>query len=177
MKNKIRGMIQIYTGNGKGKTTAALGLAFRALGHSRSVFLLQFMKKGKDSGELKAARRFKKLKILQAGRLGWITDRKSVSSEDSQLAQKGLAAAQRAIQSKKYDLIILDELNVAIDLGLLSVQRVKEVLVERPEATEIVITGRGVHPEILKLADLASEVRELKHYYHEGISARAGTEY
>ena len=170
------GMVHVYTGNGKGKTSAAVGLAFRALGWGKRVFLIQFMKKGKDLGEIKAARRFNKFKILQTGRKRRVA-RDAVCLKDKQLAQEGLGAAQKAIRSKKYDLIILDELNVALDFGLLQVRQVKEILKNRPRAVEIVITGRCAHPEVLEIADLVSEIRELKHYYKKGITARAGIEY
>ena len=169
-------MLQVYTGTGKGKTTAALGLAFRALGQGSRVFLIQFMKKSADSGEVKAARRFKKLKVLQAGREGCVKKGR-VSLKDKQFAQRGLDAARRALESKKYDLLILDELNVAVNYNLLCLQEVKEILNNRPKKTELVITGRYAHPEILKVADLVSEIREVKHYYKKGISQRAGIEY
>ncbi len=171
-----KSMIQVYTGSGKGKTTAALGLAFRALGHGKRVFLIQFIKSGKNSGEIKAAQRFKKLEILQVGRKGWL--RKGlVTLRDKQLAEKGLRAAQKALKDKRYDLIILDELNVAIDYNLLQLQQVKEVLKNSPENVELVITGRDAPAEILEIADLVSEIKELKHYYKKGITARAGIEY
>ena len=171
-----KNMIQIYTGSGKGKTTAALGLAFRALGQGKRVFLIQFIKKGKNIGEVKAAQRFKKFKILQVGRKGWV--RKGfVTLKDKQLAQKGLRVAQKALEDKRYDLIILDELNVAIDYNLLQLQEVKKILKNSPETVEVVITGRYAHPEILEIADLVSEIKELKHYYKKGITARAGIEY
>lgn len=170
------GMLQVYTGNGKGKTTAAIGEAFRALGQGKRVFLIQFMKKGKDLGEIKAGRRFSKFKVLQAGRVGWVA-RNKASLKDKQLAQEGLRVAQRAIKSKDYDLIILDELNVAVEFGLVKAEQVKEVLRGKPETVELVITGRHADPEILKIADLVSEIRELKHYYRKGIKARAGIEY
>lgn len=176
IENSRMGMVQVYTGNGKGKTTAAMGAAFRALGQNRRVFLIQFMKKGKDLGEIKAGQRFSKFKVLQAGRVGWVIKNK-VSLKDKQLAQKGLTAARKAIESKKYDLIILDELNVAVEFGLLKPEQVKETLRNRPETTEIIITGRNAHPEILKIADLVSEIKALKHYYQKGVMARAGIEY
>ncbi len=169
-------MLQVYTGTGKGKTTAALGLAFRALGQGSRVFLIQFMKKRADSGEIKAAPRFKRFKVLQAGREGWVK-KGHVSLKDKQLAQRGLDAARRALGSKKYDLLILDELNVAVNYNLLCLQEVQEILNNRPKKTEVVITGRYAHPEILKAADLVSEIREVKHYYKKGISQRAGIEY
>lgn len=171
-----RGMVQIYTGNGKGKTTAALGLAFRALGHGKSVFLIQFMKKGRNFGEVKAAQRFNRFKILQAGRRNWVS-KESPCLKDKQLAQKGLRAAYKAIESKKYDLIILDELNVAVDFGLVRLQQVKEILKNKPASLEVVITGRYAHPEILEIADLVSEIRELKHYCKKGVINRVGIDY
>ena len=188
-KNNRKGMVQIYTGSGKGKTTAALGLAFRALGHGKKVLLIQFMKKGKDLGELKAARRFNKFKILQTGPVKYeVLSKKTnkkrwpgkgafLSSKARQLAQRGLVAAQKALEENEYDVIILDELNVAIEFGLLQLQEVKEILRNKPKRIEVVITGRYAHPEILEIADLVSEVRELKHYYKKGITARIGIEY
>jgi cob(I)alamin adenosyltransferase len=169
-------MIQIYTGNGKGKTTAAIGLAFRALGHGKRVLMIQFMKKGGDMGEVKAARRFDKFEIIQAGRKGRIV-KDTVSLKDRQLAEKGLTLALKALKSKKYELLILDELNVAVEFGLLKYQQVEETLKNRTESQEVIITGRYACPEILKIADLVSEVKELKHYYKNGITARAGIEY
>ncbi|UCB56537.1 MAG: cob(I)yrinic acid a,c-diamide adenosyltransferase [Candidatus Omnitrophota bacterium] len=169
-------MLQVYTGNGKGKTTAAIGLALRALGQGRRVFLVQFMKEGKDLGEIKALRRFRKIKILQAGS-GERICRESVSLKDKQLAQKGLAASQEAIESDKYDLVILDEANVALNFGLFKLGELKKILKNRPQRLEIVLTGRDAHPEILEIADLVSDIKELKHYYKSGIVARAGIEY
>jgi len=186
--NNHKGMIQIYTGNGKGKTTAALGLAFRALGHNKKVLLIQFMKKGKGFGEIKAARHFNNFRILQTGlaqyknlskktgKKEWVSQDTS-SSKAKQLAQRGLITAQKALEDKKYDVVILDELNVALEFGLLNFQEVKKILKNKPRPIEIVITGRYAHPEILEIADLVSEIRELKHYYKKGITARAGIEY
>jgi len=176
MRNKPKGMLQVYTGTGKGKTTAALGLAFRALGHKKRVFLLQFMKKGTRSGELRAARKFKNLKVAQAGQKKWAQKGK-VTAKEKQLARKGLEVARQALESEKYDLVILDELNVALDYDLLKLEEVKEILKSRPHHVEVVITGRYAHPDILEMADLVSEVRELKHYYENGITQRAGIEY
>jgi len=176
IKRKQRGMVQVYTGNGKGKTTAALGLAFRALGHGKKVLLIQFMKKDKNLGEIKAARRFAKFRILQVGREGWV-EKDTLALKDRQLAQEGLRSARRAIESEEYRLVILDELNVAVNFGLVKLHHVKEILENKPTSVEIVITGRDAHPEILEIADLVSEVRELKHYYKKGITARAGIEY
>lgn len=169
-------MIQIYTGTGKGKTTQALGQAFRALGYGKRVLMVQFMKKVRGMGEIKAAQRFSKFKILQSGSRTWV-NRDAVKPKDIQLAQEGLAFARQAIESKKYDLIILDELNVAVDFELLPLKKVKQILKDKPEKVEIIITGRYAHPEIVKIADLVSEIKELKHYYRKGVIARKGIEY
>jgi len=174
--NNPTSMIQVYTGSGKGKTTMSLGLALRALGQGKRVFLIQFLKKGRDCGEIKAARRFSKFKILQAGRKGW-AKKDNVSLKDKQCAQKGLCAAQAAIEEKNYDLVILDELTIAVDFGHLQLKEVKKILKAAPESLEIVVTGRDAHPEILKLASLVSEIKEIKHYYKKGIVARVGIEY
>lgn len=174
--SNCRAKLHLYTGCGKGKTTAALGLAFRALGHGRRVFLIQFLKKGGYFGEIKAARRFDKFKILQTGRKGWVV-RDKLSLKDKQLAQKGLRLAAQAIASKKYDLVILDELNLTLHFGLLAIQEVKEILKMRSAKVEVVITGREAHPEIMKMADLISEIKEVKHYYRKGTPARKGIEY
>ncbi len=170
------GMVQVYTGMGKGKTTAALGLAFRALGKGKRVLLVQFMKHGRRLGEVQAAKKFKQFKILQSGSRRWI-QRGKLAARDKQLAQKGLTSAQKAINSCKYDLVILDELNVALEFGLIRLQQVKQLLASRAPGVELVITGRYAHPEILTRADLVSEIREVKHYYQKGITQRAGIEY
>ena len=176
MNNKS-GIIQVYTGNGKGKTTAAIGVAIRALGHGKKVFLVQFIKKDSNLGELKAARNFKNFEIVQAGRGCWLKKGSPEIEKDKQCTQKGWTCAQKAIASKKYDLLILDELNVAIYFNLLKVTEVTKLLRQIPRKLEVVITGRYAHPAVLKIADLISEIRELKHYYKRGVSSRKGIEY
>ncbi len=169
-------MLQVYTGNGKGKTTAALGQALRALGHGKKVLLLQFMKKGSCLGEVKAARRFSRLTVIQAGR-ACLVKKGKVTLKDKKLARAALETARKNILSKKYDLIILDELNVAVEFGLLELKNVKRLLQARPKSLEIILTGRCAHPEILEMADLVSEIKEIKHYYNSGVTARMGVEY
>lgn len=176
IKPKCRGMVHLYTGMGKGKTTAALGLAFRALGQNRRVLLIQFMKKGSSFGECKAAKRFPKFKILQTGDSCWVR-KKANSAKARGLAQKGLIRARKAIASNLYDLIILDELNVCLEYSLVEVSQVKQILKNKPRHLEVVITGRFAHPEIIESADLVSEIKEIKHYYKKGITARKGIEY
>ena len=169
-------MIQIYTGNGKGKTTLALGLALRALGHGQRVFLVQFLKKGSYLGEVRAARCFKNFKLLQAGRPGWVNTRKPKAS-DKRLAEKGLRAAEKALSDPKCNLVILDELNLALKFGLLKLKEVKRILENRRKKIEVVITGRSAPAELVKLADLVSQIKEIKHYYKKGCRARCGIEY
>jgi cob(I)alamin adenosyltransferase len=166
-------MIQVYTGNGKGKTTAALGLALRCAGAGKKVFFGQFIK-GKDYSELLA---LKKLKITceQFGRGCFI--RTKPQDADINCAQKGLLRLSRIISSGKFDLVILDEVNIAVKLGLLRCSDILALIKKTPARTELVLTGRGCLPQIKKAADLVSEVREIKHYYRKGIKARRGFEY
>jgi cob(I)alamin adenosyltransferase len=166
-------MIQVYTGNGKGKTTAALGLALRCAGAGKKVYFGQFIK-GKDYSELTA---LKKLRISceQFG-LGCFIRRKP-RNKDILCARKGFERISRIIASGKYDLVILDEVNIAVKLGLLRCRDILELIKITPAQTELVLTGRNCLPQIKKVADLVSEVREIKHYYRKGVKARKGIEY
>lgn len=176
MTNRLeKGLVQIYTGNGKGKTTASLGLAFRAAGHDFQVYVMQFMKGQTIYGELEAARRVgANLTIEQVGREAFVSRRPS--EEDRRLAAEAFVRARRLTSSGDYDLVVLDELNCAVDYGLVSVAEVKELIRAKAPHTELVMTGRNAHPEIIELADLVTEMREIKHYYHAGQQARQGIE-
>ncbi|MEO0129779.1 MAG: cob(I)yrinic acid a,c-diamide adenosyltransferase [candidate division WOR-3 bacterium] len=169
-------MIQIYTGNGKGKTTAALGIAMRAVGHGKKVIMIQFMKGKINYGELKSAKLLKNFKIEQYGRPDFV-DKDNPAKIDIELAKKGFERAKELIKSKKYDIIILDELNVAVDYGLISVKEVVELLKKTPKKIEIIITGRYMPEELQGYADLISEIIEVKHYFQQGVKARKGIEY
>ena len=168
-------MIQVYTGNGKGKTSAALGIALRALGYGKRVFMVQFMKSDK-SGEVLAAKGFPQFKIACFGR-NCLIDKASISQEDIALAEKGLAQARDVTLSGDYDILILDELNTAVDFGLLKLEDAIEVIKTGSKNLEVVITGRNAPREFIESADLVSEIREIKHYYQKGIKARKGIEY
>jgi len=168
-------MIHVYTGEGKGKTTAALGLALRALGQGKRVCLIQFMKKG-DFGEIKAFKKYKKITVKQFGRRSFVNLKKP-GLEDRQAAQKGIAYAKKAIKARKYKLVILDEINVAVKFNLLPLAKVLSLLKKVPLSTEIVLTGRFAHAKILKRADLVTEMKARKHYFNKGIRARKGIEY
>ena len=170
-------MIQIYTGKGKGKTTAALGLAFRALGHKKRVFFVQFLKGKKNCGEIKSARRFRNLNIKQVSADGWLKTGQKVAPKIVRRVHQGWQCALRAINSKNYDLVILDELNVAIYFGLIDVSLVVEALRKAPKNVEVIITGRCAHRKLIRLADLVSEIKEVKHYYKSGTGCRRGIEY
>ncbi|WP_373531342.1 cob(I)yrinic acid a,c-diamide adenosyltransferase [Vampirovibrio sp.] len=176
-----RGYIQIYTGDGKGKTTASLGLTFRALGRGWNVLLVLFTKGGTDYGELFSARQLspqlsKQLTIVQAG-LDRIIFSHNMKPEDAQEITNGWEIVKRAAFSGKYQMIVMDEVNIAIDLGLIPLQEMKDLLGEKPPALELVLTGRRAHPEIVEMAHLVSEIRPIKHYWDLGIKARKGIEY
>jgi cob(I)alamin adenosyltransferase len=171
-----QGYIQVYTGDCKGKTTAALGLAFRAVGRGLKVCMIQFMKGGGPYGEHLAAKRLAPdLVIIPTGRAGWV-NRENPDPEDIRLAQEALAQARSAVTGGVYDLVILDEVNGAIGFGLLSVGEVLDILRDKPLQVELVLTGRSAPPEIIAAADLVTEMREVKHYYKAGVPARVGIE-
>lgn len=167
-------MIQVYTGNGKGKTTAALGLALRAVGAGQKVFICQFAK-GRIYNELKALKKIKDIKIEQFGRRCFI--RKSPEDADIQMALCGLKKAAQIIAKKKYRVVILDEINIAVKLGLIPLGDLLRLIKHTPENTELVLTGRYANQAVIKLADLVSEVKEVKHYYSKGVKARRGIEF
>ena len=168
-------MIQVYTGNGKGKTTASLGLALRAAGAGLKVFIGQFVK-GRDYSELNALKKIKNIKVEQFGRGYFI--RKKPDKKDMELAKKGLEKIKKIISKAVCDVVILDEINVALKLKLIKLEDVISLIKNTPrKKTELILTGRYAHPRILKIADLVSEIKEVKHYYKKGIKARRGIEY
>lgn len=170
------GQIHIYTGDGKGKTTAAFGLAMRALGRGKKVAIIQFLKP-KPSGEIIALAKIKEFKkrllIKSFGSNEFII---KPTPKDIQEAEKGLKEAKK-IFKKDYDLVILDEINVAIAFGMLDIKKVIKALESRPIGTNVVLTGRRAHLKILELADLVTEMRKIKHPFDRGIKARKGIEY
>jgi len=169
-------MLHIYTGNGKGKTTASLGLAMRFLGHKKKVCIIQFMKKNIEYGEITFLETIPNIDIIQFGTPDFV-DKKNPKKIDIDEAVKGFQKAKEVILSKKYDLIILDELNVALDFELVSLDEVLPFIKEHKDKLELAITGRYAPEELLELADLVTEMKEIKHYYQKDISAREGTEY
>jgi cob(I)alamin adenosyltransferase len=171
-----RGMIQVYTGNGKGKTTAALGLALRAVGCKLQVCMVQFMKGGGPYGEHLAAELLSPgLTIIPFGREGWV-NRDNPDPEDRYIATKALKCGAEASTSGSYDMVILDEVNGAVAFGLLTVEEVLDLIRSKPEHVELVLTGRNADQRIIERADLVTEMREIKHYYKAGVPARTGIE-
>lgn len=171
-----QGCVQIYTGNGKGKTTAALGLAFRAVGRGFKVVIIQFMKGGGPYGEHAAAVRLAPdLTIIPTGRPGWV-NRENPDPEDIRLARQALETAREALTGGLYDLVILDEVNGAVSFGLLTVDDLLTLIGERPPCVELVLTGRNADERVMEMADLVTEMREIKHYYRAGVPARIGIE-
>jgi cob(I)alamin adenosyltransferase len=170
-----RGCVQVYTGNGKGKTTAALGLALRAVGRGLNVCMFQFIKGGGQYGEHLAAEKLAPLlTIIQTGRPGWVNTKDI--TEDRRTAQEALAQARELLVSGAFDLFICDEINGAVGFGLIDLEQVLELISAKPETTELVLTGRNAHERVIEAADLVTEMREIKHYYKAGIPARTGIE-
>jgi len=168
------GYVQVYTGNGKGKTTAALGLAFRAIGRGLRVCFFQFIKNGPYGEKLLADKLVPLITMIQSGRPGMVS---SESSElDRQEAQKGLEHARKLLVSGDYDLVILDEINTAVSFGLIDLEQVLELIRIKPQRVELVLTGRYAPEQIIEAADLVTEMNEVKHYYHKGVPARIGIE-
>jgi len=174
MKPSEKKFVQVYTGNGKGKTTAAIGLAVRAAGHGMKTYIGQFMK-GQLYGELTALKNHPFITIEQYG------DTKCIRKEDVTQthivqARQGLDRATAAMLSGQYDILVMDEINVTVWFGLLSTKEVIDVLNKRPENMEIIMTGRNAPKELIEAADLVTEMKEVKHYYTQGILARNGIE-
>jgi len=171
-----RGLIIVHTGNGKGKTTAAFGLALRAAGHGMRVLVLQFLKGQKGVGIIKAlSKTLLPITVKRFGRAGFVRKGRH-EPLDKILAMRSLNVFRRAMESGDYDLIVLDEINVAIYLGLLELAHVMELLREKPRRLHLVLTGRYAPQEFIDMADVVTEMREVKHHYSQGVQAQKGIE-
>jgi cob(I)alamin adenosyltransferase len=173
---KFKGYIHVYTGNGKGKTSAALGLALRAAGHGLKTYFGQFLK-GQDYGELSAIQKLSSLiTIEQFGRKGFIHVTENPDIEDIERARQGLRKCTKMMMSQKYQIIVLDEINVAVHFNLFAEKDILDFLDKKPEDIEVILTGRYAPKSFIKRADLVTEMKEIKHYYKRGIQARKGIE-
>jgi cob(I)alamin adenosyltransferase len=170
-----RGLIIVNTGPGKGKTTAAMGTALRAVGQGMRVLMLQFLKGSWHYGELDAVQ--DKFVMKQMGRGFVKVGTEKPDPEDVRMVEDAWAEAERAIQSGEWDLVVLDEINYAIGYGMLDAAKVAEALKKKPEMVHVILTGRNAHPTIVELADTVTEMRQVKHAYEKGVMAQRGIEY
>jgi cob(I)alamin adenosyltransferase len=170
------GLIQVYTGDGKGKTTAALGLALRAAGHGLQVYIVQYMKGWPDYGEVAALQYQPNITLVQFGRPDFV-DRENPDPQDIELAQQALRHSLDVVREGRYDVLVLDEINVAVDYGLVSLDQVLALLDAKPPHVELVLTGRGARSQLKERADLVTEMRQIKHPYSRSVGGRKGIEY
>jgi len=166
-------MVHVYTGKGKGKTTAAFGLAIRAVGAGKNVYIAQFVK-GMKYSELKSLKKIERIEIKQYGLNCFIKGK--AEEEDINAARKGLEEVAKILKSGEYELVILDEANIAVYYDLFSEEQLIEAIENRSEEVEVVITGRYAADKIIEYADLVTEMKEIKHYYQKGVKARIGIE-
>ncbi|MBC2727313.1 cob(I)yrinic acid a,c-diamide adenosyltransferase [Desulfosporosinus sp.] len=177
MSNLTQGLVQIYTGNGKGKSTAAFGLALRAVGHGFKVYIIQFMKGNDSYGELDGVKRLSpECRLENFGGPGWV-HKGEYLEENIQEAKKAFLRAQEVVLSGKWDLVILDELVNAIWFELIPENKVMELLNSKPSHVELIMTGRNASQTLIERADLVTEMVQRKHPYEKGIMARKGIEY
>jgi cob(I)alamin adenosyltransferase len=171
-----RGLTQVYTGDGKGKTSAAFGLALRAVGRGLKVYVIQFIKGGFDYGELYVVKRLPNFKMKAFGRGKFVTD-VPPAEDDVKLAKEAFKLAREVVNGGEYDVVVLDEINVALHLKLIGIEEVVELIRSKPKHVELILTGRYVPPEVVELADLVTEMKEIKHPYTKGVPPRRGIEY
>lgn len=168
----------VFTGSGKGKTTAAMGMGFRAAGHGLKVIMIQFIKGGRHYGELDAAGKlapFFQIVPMGKGFIGF--DQKEAFGEHIEAVRTAWDYFKERMASGEFQMIILDEINNAIDYGLLPVKEVLEAIENRPEGLHLVLTGRNAHPDVIEKADLVTEMKEIKHPFHKGVKAQKGVEF
>jgi cob(I)alamin adenosyltransferase len=173
------GLVIVYTGKGKGKTTAALGMALRAIGYNHKVCMIQFIKGSWHYGEMTSSKRLEpefELTAVGKGFVG-IMDDKSPIEDHKKIAQEALKIAQEKISSKKYDIIILDEINYALNLNLIELDDVLKIISDKPDSVNLVLTGNHAKDEIIEKADLVTEMREIKHPFKLGIRAKKGIDF
>jgi len=171
-----KGLVQVYTGNGKGKTSAAFGAALRAVGRGLKVYIIQFIKGGFDYGELYSVKNLPNLKLTAFGRGRFITETQP-PKKDVQLAREAFELVQKVVDSGEYDMVVLDEINVVLHLKMIPTDEVIDLIENKPEHVELILTGRNAPAELVEAADLVTEMKEIKHPYTSGGSPRKGIEY
>ncbi len=171
-----RGLVQVFTGDGKGKTTAALGAAIRALGHGLRVCIVFFMKGDYPYGECNILSQLPNVNIVRFGSRGFI-DPANIKPEEKEQARQALAAAREAVFSGSYDLVVLDEVNLAVAWNLVGLDEVIKLITDKPPNVELILTGRKADTRLIQLADVVTEMLKIKHPYDEGVKARRGIEY
>jgi len=171
-----KGLVQIFTGNGKGKTTAALGTILRAAGHGLKVFIIFFMKGDYAYGEYKTLASLPNVAVSSFG-FRKLTDPTNITPEEKEQARLALAAAREAVNSGRYDLVVLDEVNVALGWGLIEPEEVIQLVRDKPAGVELILTGRYADSRLVEMADLVTEMVKVKHPFDKGIKARKGIEY
>ena len=169
----MKGYVQVYTGDGKGKTTAALGLSLRAVCAGKNVFFGQFVK-GREYSELKAVKFLPNFTMEQFGRPEFIHGKPSQADIDN--ARKGINKIKKIVNDGKYDIVVLDEANIAMYYNLFALDDLLEIIANKPEHVELIITGRKAPEKLIEIADLVTEMKEIKHYYQKGVLARKGIE-
>jgi cob(I)alamin adenosyltransferase len=172
----VKGLVQVFTGDGKGKTTAALGTVLRAAGHGLKIYIVFFMKGDYARGEFKALEKFPNIDVSRSGFRRFVNPGRVTPGEKKQAGQ-ALAAAREAVTGGRYDLVVLDELNVAIAYNLVGLDEVIRLIEEKPPRVELIITGRRAPDRLIEMADLVTEMVKVKHPYDKGVKARKGIEY
>ena len=174
-----KGFVIVYTGGGKGKTTAALGLALRAVGYNHKVCMIQFIKGSWHYGEIDSAKRLEpELELIAVGKgFVGIIDDKSPREDHEKIAEEAIKICKEKISSKKFDVVILDEINYAVDLGLIQTEHIIELIKMKPDNLDLVLTGNHAKQEIVDLADLVTEMKEIKHPFKSGIKAKKGIDF
>lgn len=171
-----RGLVQVYTGDGKGKTSAAFGLALRAVGRGLKVYIIQFIKGGFDYGELYAIKRLPNFELRAFGRGKFVTD-VPPNEDDVKLATEAFELAREVVNGGKFDVVVLDEINVALHLKLIETMEVVDLIRHKPKHVELILTGRYAPSEIVELAELVTEMKPTKHPYTKGITPRKGIDF
>jgi cob(I)alamin adenosyltransferase len=172
-----KGLVQVFTGDGKGKTTAALGAILRAAGHGLNIFIIFFIKGSYAYGEFSALAKLPNVRVASFGLRQFINKRAGINPEEKRQAEVALTAAREAVNSGDYDLVVLDEINIALDFHLIEIDDVIDIIKDKPSHVELILTGRNADSRLIEIADLVTEMVKVKHPFDKGVKAREGIEY